>query len=910
MHPAALAQVSSVPQILGLGLGVLLAVVVAAVLLAYVAVPVARGIYLVISHLITFVWRTFADTARGVGALLLGILYVPMILGCIVIGRWSAAQHYGSALTGELGAAGLCLYRLVIGNPARLFMLQGLTEGLEKRLPAVMAAAPATDLPRNVSGGNAADAYNANTSAPTSDVPMGLLQPAESGSARRGQFDGYVIVGSLPSGGSGAKLYIAEPDPVKAAAFSAAGVSVDQVVIKSFSLVEGSSLPQIVRESRSLDAAKRMGLILDHELGSDKFYYVMRYVPGESLTLITRQLHASSETPAVGTPAGLGAPQLSAAMGYAIDLVATLGAYHQGGLWHKDVKPDNIIVATRGDRRAHLVDFGLVSSLRSAMTLTTHGTEYFRDPELVRRALRGVKVHEVDGTKFDIYAAGAVLYSIIEDSFPAHGVLSQYNKRCPEALKWVIRRAMTDYDKRYATAAQMLTDLQYIARAGDAYMVKPLELPSMRESVQAEETAAQAAQDVSPAGSSDRNVNTPPPLPNAVGGFAGVAATVVGAVAGAAQAAAAAASGAGPDSASGEARRTPRIRVTNWWSGEVVVEGADGREQRPPTNPFATPQGQQVVNAGMAAASTASVAAQQMAAQAIAAAQQAFKAPAGRGARGAKVTPQDTGSPHGGVHGAHPDIGGRDTGGRRPLVDVSQRKPAAEQIAAARARAAAAQARARNRRHSGGSGMKGYKSGPNGGVAIALCALAGTVLGVGAIMATRSAPSPIDSYVVTYGDGAPQLHDGPAMDESAAFETGPESTGGQPQTSLVMSGGCRILLMNDVKQPWSPEQQEWITSLRTRLTDANVTLLGEVPGDAELSDDELSMIASLRVTVGTTPLDGADLPQRICAWQAAQNNGPTEIIWLRQFPRNDTPSTFRFRCKGADACEGVAGILQ
>ena len=37
------------------------------------------------------------------------------------------------------------------------------------------------------------------------------------------------------------------------------------------------------------------------------------------------------------------------------------------------------------------MDFGLVTPLRSAMTLTTHGTEYFRDPEMVRMALKGVK---------------------------------------------------------------------------------------------------------------------------------------------------------------------------------------------------------------------------------------------------------------------------------------------------------------------------------------------------------------------------------------------------------------------------------------------------------------------------------------------------------------------------------------
>ena len=242
-------------------------------------------------------------------------------------------------------------------------------------------------------------------------------------------------------------------------------------MIKSFSLSEGSSLPQIVRESRSLEAARRLGLILDHDLRPDRFHYVMRYIPGDSLTLVTRQLHATSPSD------GLGELQLRTALGYSADLVRTLATYHRGGLWHKDVKPDNIIVDARGDRRAHLVDFGLVSSLRSAMTLTTHGTEYFRDPVMVQRALQGAKVHEVDGTKFDIYGAGAVLFATIEDTFPPHGVLSQVSKRCPEAVKWIIRRAMAAYDNRYASADEMLRDLEFVLAAKDPYAVRPSNCP-------------------------------------------------------------------------------------------------------------------------------------------------------------------------------------------------------------------------------------------------------------------------------------------------------------------------------------------------------------------------------------------------------------------------------------------------
>src|SRR5690606_37107343 len=131
-------------------------------------------------------------------------------------------------------------------------------------------------------------------------------------------------------------------------------------------------------------------------------------------------------------------------------------------------------------------DLGLITHMRSAMTLTTHGTEYFRDPELVRMALKGVKVNEVEGARFDVYGVGAALYSVIENSFPAHGGLSQLTKRCPEAARWIIRRAMTDYDKRYGSMEEMLADIEAVRNAADPYAVRPVDLPSMRGGASAE----------------------------------------------------------------------------------------------------------------------------------------------------------------------------------------------------------------------------------------------------------------------------------------------------------------------------------------------------------------------------------------------------------------------------------------
>ncbi len=488
-------------------LAVMLTLVAGVIVAVFGAIVLVKAFKLVgelIAHVLRFVLGMITDTLRAVGAVVLAFVLAPLILLNVVIGRWSASAHFGRAMKNEIKTIFVSFYRVFVGHPFRLVGLAGVTEGLEKRLPQVMADAPGADKPSK---------------------------------KRVGMFDGYTIVGSLPGGGSGGRLYIAEADELKLAGFARQGASgVDQVVIKSFSLSDGSSLPQIVRESRALDAAKKLGLVLEHELTDERFFYVMPYVPGESLTAVTTRMHGLSPVD------GLNDHYLNLALGYASGLLETLTTYHRGGLWHKDVKPDNIIVE---GQKAHLVDFGLVTPLRSAMTLTTHGTEYFRDPELVRQALRGVKVHQIDGTKFDIYAAGAVLFSVLENSFPAHGGLSQITKRCPDAVRWIVRRAMTDYDKRYESAAEMYADLEVVLAADDPFKVRPADLPSMSDRPIEFEPAAPE-----PIFAAKAATPTPPPLPFAHAGDGK------------------------KDSQAGSVRTgRPKLKVNHWWTGKYDMAG-------------------------------------------------------------------------------------------------------------------------------------------------------------------------------------------------------------------------------------------------------------------------------------------------------------------------------------------------
>lgn len=486
-------------------------------LIVFILVPIFRGVGWTIAavfraigwfiaHIFEFIGGMVGDVLRLVGAIVPVLIFSPLAVLNVIIGRWSAASHFAESVRREFVVASACLYRLVLRRPLKLFWLHGILEGVEQRVPEAMHAAPGSDKPSRLTG----------------------------------QFDGYTIVGSLRAGGSGGKLYIARPDDAKR--IKLAGFP-EHVVIKSFTLTEGSSLPQIVRESRALECAKQLGHVLDHGMDEHRFFYVMPYHPGDHLGIVARQLHGETDGK------GLTKRQLTQVLSYTKDLASTLSLYHQGGLWHKDVKPENIIVH---DGRAHLVDLGLVTPLKSAMTLTTHGTEYFRDPEMVRQALRGVKVHQVNGAKFDIYAAGAVLYFLLENTFPAHGGLSRFTHQSPEALRWIVRRSMTEYHQRYETAEAMLVDLEAVAAASDPFAVKPADLPSMRGGGKpadfvAETESPQAQHAAFAAGA---------PLP------------------------------AAPAVASASGR--PRLRVTNWWTGAYVAADdapAHARAVMPPNAP-------------------------------------------------------------------------------------------------------------------------------------------------------------------------------------------------------------------------------------------------------------------------------------------------------------------------------------
>jgi hypothetical protein len=455
------------------------------------------------SHIARTLRQMGFDLVRVIGGTVVALVLLPVTVYRLALQDRKAAEDLLGASRREATDALHALYRFAIVGPLRLVGLGGVIGHVATRVPAALEGR-----------------HGARNAAI--------------------EFEGYTILRELQAGGSGARLFVCEPD---ARTRVRIGLAEGEVVIKSFDFDDGTGLAEMLRESRALDAARRLGLILDHDSSERRFHYAMRYYPGLDLGKYARRLHEHAPE---GQPDRGQFLHLAA---LAQDLVSTLRDWHELGLWHKDVKPENIIVH---DGRATLIDLSLVTPLASQMTLTTHGTEYFRDPEMVRQALRGTRVSEVDAARFDIYGAGAVLHFMLEGTFPAHGVLSGFRKQSPECLRWIARRAMADFDRRYASAAEMVRDLEYAIAGGDPWAVRPADLPSMR-------SHAERAHDAG-SGSAVGSTGAIPPVAHA--GTRGTAAVGI-----------AARTAIAPPPDAGLAL-APVFRVVNWWTGayELVSE--------------------------------------------------------------------------------------------------------------------------------------------------------------------------------------------------------------------------------------------------------------------------------------------------------------------------------------------------
>jgi serine/threonine protein kinase len=173
-------------------------------------------------------------------------------------------------------------------------------------------------------------------------------------------------------------------------------------------------------------------------------YLVMEYVDGEPLSRLIDREGPLNETESIRLIA---------------QVAQGLHSAHRHNLIHRDVKPDNILIAKdkkTGERIAKLTDLGLVKEQAADLDLTRTGrglgTPHFMAPEQFKNAKNAT-------IKCDIYSLGATLYAMLTKVTPfkvanpldawmrkihnEFAPVRELNPLASERVEWAIRRSMS-----------------------------------------------------------------------------------------------------------------------------------------------------------------------------------------------------------------------------------------------------------------------------------------------------------------------------------------------------------------------------------------------------------------------------------------------------------------------------------
>ena len=276
------------------------------------------------------------------------------------------------------------------------------------------------------------------------------------------QFGDYEILEELGTGGMG-KVYRARDatlERVVALKMLAPALSKDQEYVRRF-----------LKEARAVARLNHPNIVQIYDFGCvDSIYYLaMEFVDGRSLGHRLRTGRFSEVD----------------ALQIVRQVCRALSVAHAEGIVHRDIKPDNLMLTSRGDLK--LVDLGIAKRVDEDQSITqtgqSIGTPHYISPEQIR----GQK--DIDA-RADIYSLGATLYHLVTGHTPYKGssgalVMSmhlveplpdprQWEPALSEGLCRVIRKMMAkDRRERYPDIAVLEVDLHRLQAGQTPKPVEP-----------------------------------------------------------------------------------------------------------------------------------------------------------------------------------------------------------------------------------------------------------------------------------------------------------------------------------------------------------------------------------------------------------------------------------------------------
>lgn len=235
-------------------------------------------------------------------------------------------------------------------------------------------------------------------------------------------------------------------------------------------------------EARTAAAVGHEHIIEITDMGMHKGapFIVMEFLEGQALTDYMRDRILS----------------IPDAVAITMQVLDALNAVHAKGVIHRDLKPDNIHILSKGNRQfVKLLDFGIsklktpeVQDMHLTRTGTVLGTPYYMAPE--QAAGKKEQDHRID-----IYAAGVILYEMLTLALPYQGdnynallaailteeapIPSTYNPEIPVELENVIMTAIAKQpSQRYSNAVKFLEALQPFA---PSWAGRPSKIPGLAQ---------------------------------------------------------------------------------------------------------------------------------------------------------------------------------------------------------------------------------------------------------------------------------------------------------------------------------------------------------------------------------------------------------------------------------------------